>query len=68
MPWTAWRFMTDRELHAIIAYLKHGLKPVVNKVPDSEGPPDFWADAYTPDKIGKYPSPAFPAAQERNPN
>ena len=68
MPWTAWRFMTDRELHAIVAYLKHGLKPAVNKVPDSEGPPDFWADAYTADKIGKYPGPAFPAAQERTPN
>ncbi|MGH7524689.1 MAG: hypothetical protein ACREK8_10315 [Gemmatimonadales bacterium] len=68
MPWTAWRFMTDRELHAIVAYLKHGLKPAINKVPDSEGPPDFWADAYTAEKIGKYPMPAYPAAQERMPN
>src|SRR5438045_1876547 len=45
MPWTAWRYMSDAELMAIAAYLKDGLKPVKNKVADSQGPPDFWASA-----------------------
>ena len=43
MPWTAWRHLPDADLRAIAAYLKRGLKPVVNKVAESEGPPDFWA-------------------------
>lgn len=64
MPWPAWRHMPDNELWAIAAYLKNGLKPVVNKVADSEGPPDFWASEYTVAKIGPYPSPAFPTANE----
>ena len=64
MPWPAWRFMPDDDLWAIAAYLKHGLKPVSNKVADSEGPPDFWASEYTVEKIGPYPSPAFPTANE----
>jgi hypothetical protein len=56
--------MADADLRAIAAYLKHGLKPVVNKVPESEGPPDFWASAYTVEKIGPYPAAAFPTANE----
>ncbi len=67
MPWTAWRFLPDRDLKAIAVYLKHGLKPSSNKVQDSEGPPDFWASEYTVDKIGAYPSPPFPAALEQDP-
>lgn len=67
MPWPAWRHMPDADLWAIAAYLHLGVKPVVNKVEDSEGPPDFWASAYTVDEIGTYPSPAFPAASERVP-
>jgi hypothetical protein len=67
MPWTGWRHMADAELRAIAAYLKRGLKPVVNKVPDSEGPPDFWASAMTPEKIGTYPGPAFPTENEQQP-
>lgn len=66
MPWPGWRFMSDTELRAIAVYLKRGLKPVVNKVADSEGPPDFWASEYTVDKIGRYPAPAFPTANERD--
>ena len=65
MPWTAWRHMSDQELWAIAAYLHRGLKPVTNKVLDSEGPPDFWASAYTVQAIGPYPSPAYPTANER---
>jgi len=64
MPWMGWRHMRDADLWAIAVYLKHGLKPVRNKVEDSEGPPDFWADGMTPDKIGPYPARRFPAANE----
>jgi mono/diheme cytochrome c family protein len=64
MPWMAWRQMNDADLWAIAAYLKHGLKPVHNQVADSEGPPDFWASAYTDDQVGSYPAAAFPTANE----
>lgn len=65
MPWPSWRHMPDQDLWAIAAYLKRGLNPVSNKVPDSEGPPDFWASAYTVDQIGAYPAAAFPTANEK---
>lgn len=67
MPWVSWRFMPDEDLWAIAAYLKRALKPVSNKVEDSEGPPDFWASGYTVDKIGPYPASAFPTANEKAP-
>ena len=67
MPWPEWRHMTDQELWDIAAYLKHGVKPVQNKVADSEGPPDFWASEYTPEKIGTWPLPPFPTATEKVP-
>jgi mono/diheme cytochrome c family protein len=64
MPWPAWRHMTDQELWDIAAYLKHGVKPVENKVEDSEGPPDFWASAYTVEAIGPWPAVDFPTENE----
>jgi mono/diheme cytochrome c family protein len=67
MPWPAWRHMPDQDLWDIAAYLKRGLKPVRNKVPDSQGPPDFWASEYTAEKIGPYPVRAFPTANEQTP-
>ena len=68
MPWPSFRHMPEQDLWDIAAYLKHGLKPVSNKVPDSEGPPDFWASAYTQGQaIGTYPPPAFPTANEKLP-
>jgi mono/diheme cytochrome c family protein len=67
MPWPEWRYMSDRELWAIAAYLKRGVKPVTNKVEDSEGPPDFWASAYTPAELGPYPMLPFPMASEQEP-
>ena len=67
MPWTAWRHMSDADLRAIAAYLKRGLKPVVNKVAESEGPPDFWASFMIPENIGSYPAPAHPTANEVQP-
>lgn len=63
MPWGSWRHMSDAELWAIAAYLKRGLKPVVHKVEDSEGPPDFWAQAWH-DLLGTNPTTAFPTANE----
>lgn len=68
MPWIAFRHLPDEDIRAIIAYLKHGVRPVSNRVPDSEGPPDFWASEYTPDKIGTWPAPPFPTARERAPD
>ncbi len=65
MPWIAFRHMRDEQLWAIAAYLKNGLKPVSNRVKDSEGPPDFWASGYTVEKMGPYPAPPFPAAAEK---
>ena len=56
--------MTDQELTDIAAYLKHGVRPVHNRVEDSEGPPDFWASEYTVAKIGPYPALPVPQANE----
>jgi mono/diheme cytochrome c family protein len=64
MPWRAFRHLPDEDLWAIVAYLKHGIKPVSNKIPASEGPPDFWASESTPAKIGPQPLPPYPADSE----
>jgi mono/diheme cytochrome c family protein len=65
MPWTSWRHMPDADLWAIAAYIKRGVKPVKNQVMDSEGPPDFWASAYTPQAVGTHPAPAYPTVNEK---
>jgi mono/diheme cytochrome c family protein len=67
MPWTAFRHMSDQELRDIAAYLKRGVKPVANRVVDSEGPPDFWASEYTVEKMGPYPARPYPTANEKAP-
>ena len=67
MPWPAFRHMSDQELRDIAAYLKGGVKPVRHRVPDSEGPPDFWASEYTVEKYGTWPAPAFPTVREAGP-
>jgi hypothetical protein len=64
MPWPGWRFMHDDDIRAVIAYLRHGLKPVANEVEASDAPADLWASEYTVEKIGPYPAPPFPAAHE----
>ena len=64
MPWPAWRHLTDDQLRDIVAYLKHGLKPVHNEVPPSEGPPDFWASGVTVEALGPYPASRFPTRNE----
>ena len=63
MPWPEWRHMSDQELWAIAAYLKRGLKPVVNRVAESEGPPDFWAAGVK--DLGPYPEKPFPTENEK---
>lgn len=65
MPWPAFRHMPDEQLRAIAAYLKNGVKPVINRVTDSDGPPDFWASEYTVAKIGPHPKLPFPTANEK---
>ena len=65
MPWPAFRHMSDADIRAVAVYLKHGVKPVSNRVADSDGPPDFWASEYTPEKIGTFPAPAFPTDREQ---
>jgi hypothetical protein len=67
MPWNAWRYMPDEDLWSIAAYLHRAVKPVHNLVPESEGPPDFWASEYTVDKIGSYPPSSFPTQNEQVP-
>jgi hypothetical protein len=56
--------MSDAELMAIAAYLKRGLKPVVNKVQDSDGPPDFWAGEYKKEMYGTRPQAKYPTKNE----
>jgi mono/diheme cytochrome c family protein len=68
MPWPAYRHLADDEIRAIAAYLKYGLRPVRNRVPDSEGPPDFWAELYTPHEVGPFPVAEFPTSREREPS
>ncbi len=64
-PVPAYRHLADDEIRAIASYLRNGVRPVSNRVPDSEGPPDFWGTEYTPDKIDMLPAPAFPTSRER---
>ncbi len=67
MPWAAWRHMSDDDLRAVSAYLKHGLKPVDHEPPASEEPDDFWASESTAEKTGPYPPPPFPTTREVKP-
>jgi hypothetical protein len=66
MPWTATRHMTDDDLWAIVAYLKHGIKADTNSVPASgDLTHDHWASFYNPANVGPYPLPAYPATSEQ---
>jgi mono/diheme cytochrome c family protein len=64
MPWPSWRYMSDDDLYALIAYLRHGVRPVDNEVNASGAPPDLWAGEYTVEKIGRYPASPFPTSHE----
>jgi hypothetical protein len=65
MPWFSTRHLSDSDLWAIVAYLKHGIKAVSNTVPSSTAPPDFWASSYTDTLIGPSTLPAYPTASEQ---
>ena len=58
----SWRHMSDEDLPSIIAYLRHAVKPISNKVEPSDDPPDHWASMVA--TIGKFPGAAFPTANE----
>lgn len=64
MPWTAYRHLSDDQLWAIVAYLKHGIKAVDNTVPASTGPGDFWASSYVDSAVGPATPSAYPASNE----
>jgi len=67
MPWPSIRHEPDANLWAIVAYLKHGIKPVTNAVPASEAPLDHqgWATFYTDAAVGPTSLPAYPAGNEQ---
>jgi mono/diheme cytochrome c family protein len=62
MPWASYRHLSDEDLWSIVAYLRHAVKPVHNKVALSDDTPDHWADVVK--TIGAYPRPAFPTMNE----
>jgi hypothetical protein len=64
MPWPSFRFKSDDDLWAMVAYLKHGLKPNPHAVPPSTEPPDGWAAFYS-QTLGPFPVANFPASQEQ---
>lgn len=63
MPWPAFRHKSDDELWAIVAYVKHGLKPNPHAVTPTTQSPDGWAALYA--NVGPYPAPAFPTSVEQ---
>lgn len=66
MPWTTIRNMSDDDIWAIVAYLKHGLKAVSNAVPASgDLTHDHWAGFYVAGNVGPFPLPAYPATNEQ---
>jgi hypothetical protein len=57
--------MPDEDLWSIVAYLRHGVKPVRNNVAASDDTPDHWAGEAA--KLGPYPPRPFPTANEVKP-
>ncbi len=64
MVWVEKRHMSDDDLWAIIAYLRHGLKPVENEVEESDRPAEGWGGTYVDLGVGTYPAVPFPTANE----
>ena len=56
--------MPDEDIWAIIAYLRHGLRPVANDVQDSDRPPEGWSGMYAEVGHGTHPATPFPSANE----
>lgn len=67
MPWTSTRHLTDSQIWAIVAYLKHGIKPVSNVVPATEPALDHqgWATFYSDAAVGPTTLPSYPAGNEQ---
>lgn len=64
MPWASFRHIADEDLWAIVAYIKHGIKPVSNTVVAGTSPGDHWASSVTDDQVGPKTLPSYPAAGE----
>lgn len=66
MPWPVYRNMTNHDIWSIVAYLKNGVKPVKNEVPENVGP-----NGTRPDCSSLYqnlqPLPRFPGTNEIRP-
>ena len=55
----------DADLARALRRVAVPVLPVVNKVEDSEGPPDFWVSEYTVANYGPYPLPAYPFGNDQ---
>jgi mono/diheme cytochrome c family protein len=65
MPWAYFRDQSDRDNWAIVAYLKEGIKPVRNQVPENTAPGGTRPDC-APLFQNLQPLPDYPAANETN--
>lgn len=63
MPWPVYRQMSDRDIWSIVAYLKQGIKPVKNEVPENTGPGGQRPNC-SPLYQNLQPLPTYPAANE----
>ena len=65
MPWAYFRDQSDRDNWAIVAYLKEGIKPIRNQVPENTTPGETRPDC-APFFQNLQPLPNYPAANETN--
>jgi len=65
MPWAYYRDQSDRDNWAIVAYLKEGIKPIRNQVPENTAPGGTHPDC-APLFQNLQPLPGYPAANETN--
>lgn len=63
MPWVYYRDQSDRDNWAIVAYLKEGIKPIRNQVPENTAPEGTRPDC-APLFQNLQPLPDYPAANE----
>ena len=56
MPYASIRHLTDDDIWAIVAYIKHGIKAVHNEVPESSAPPVGWSASTDPATFPDFPS------------
>lgn len=63
MAWTAYRNLSDHDTWSIVAYLKAGIKPVRNEVPENTTPSGTRPDC-TPLFQNLQPLPAYPGKNE----